>query len=67
MNDHNMRDLVNNDEAKASDMAVNFVHYDDQDKVESTETVPLAYYMQGFGLTSEAFIAQRQKRARRNR
>lgn len=67
MNDHNMRDLVNNDEAKAGDMAVNFVHYDDQDKVESTETVPLVYYMQGFGLTSEAFIAQRQKRAGRNR
>jgi len=66
MNELNVNDFVKEEEAKASEMAVNVVHFDDQDHVAHRETVPLAHYLQDMGLTSEAFLARHQKlRARR--
>jgi len=61
MNDHNVKDIIKEDGIMSSEMAVNFVHYNDQEEVTSSETVPLAHYLQDFGLTSEVFLARHQK------
>lgn len=67
MNDHNVKDIIKEDGITSSEMGVNFVHYNDQEEVTSRETVPLARYLQDFGLTSEAFLARHQKLGGRRR
>ncbi len=67
MNDHNVKDIIKEESANLSDMAVNFVHYDDHEEITSTETVPLAHYIEDFGLTSEVFLVRHQKLGGRKR
>jgi len=67
MNDHNVKDIIKEESVKLSDMAVNFVHYNDQEEITSTETVPLAHYIHDCGLTSEVFLSRHQKLGARKR
>jgi len=48
-------------------MAVDVVHYDDDENVTKKETVPLSYYLKDFGQTSEAFLSAHLKLSARSR
>jgi hypothetical protein len=47
--------------ARKPKIGVNVVHYDDQDQITHSETMPLAHYMNDYGQTSESYLAIHQK------
>lgn len=61
MNEHYITTLAETDESSQNKVGVNVVHYDDEDQVTHSETLPLAHYMNDFGQTSESYLAIHQK------
>jgi len=56
MNEDIANRFITTDDTPVSAMAVDVVHYDDNEKVTHKETVPLSHYLKDFGQTSEAFF-----------
>lgn len=61
MNEHYITTLAETDDSSQNKVGVNVVHYDDEDQVTHSETLPLAHYMNDFGQTSESYLAIHQK------
>ena len=61
MNEHLVKTFEEAEDAPQSRIGVNVVHFDDQDKVTHSETMPLAHYLNDFGQTSETYLAIHQK------
>jgi len=67
MNDEIANRFITTVDTPASEMAVDVVHYDDNEKVTHKETVPLSHYLKDFGQTSEAFLSAHLKLSSRAR
>lgn len=61
MNEHLTKAFIETEDSPQTKVGVNVVHFDDQDKVSHSETMPLAHYMNDFGQTSESYLAIHQK------
>jgi hypothetical protein len=67
MNEDLANRFITTDDNPLSTMAVDVVHYDDDENVTKKETVPLSYYLKDFGQTSEAFLSAHLKLSARSR
>jgi hypothetical protein len=61
MNENHIKTFADAEDGPQTKIGVNVVHYDDQDQITHSETMPLAHYMNDYGQTSESYLAIHQK------